>query len=80
MFPEIKAPVLAPQELVPAEPVTDHVRFPVGATPPVEPVTVAVMVSLPPKIGDVGALVKTTAGVAAFTSVVDDEGVKVTGK
>lgn len=64
MLPALKAPVLEPHAPVPAVPVIVQVKFPVGAAPETAPVSVAVIVSLVPRTGEAGLLVKTKVGVA----------------
>ena len=61
--------VVKPQTLAPAVPVTLHIIFPVGAAEPIGPVTVALIVSLPPKVGAIGAPARVTEGVAWATVV-----------
>jgi len=79
MLPALEAPVFELHAPVPAVPVIVQTRFPIGATPPVAPVTVAVTVSLVPRTGDAGMLVRTTVGVAGETTVVVEEEVRTTG-
>jgi hypothetical protein len=62
-----------------ADPVTLHVIFPVGATEPVGPVTVALIVSLPPSVGATGTPVRVTEGTTLATLVVVEEVVEITG-
>jgi len=60
----VLAPVFEPHAPAPAVPAIVQLKLPVGGAALVEPVTVAVTVSLLPKIGDTGVFVKTTVGVA----------------
>jgi hypothetical protein len=69
VMPLVTRAVVEVVQLVTA-PVTDHVTVPVGAAPPVEPVTVAVKVMLEPRV--VGEEFETTfeAGAALATTTV----------
>ena len=80
MLPTVCAPVFPAQLPAPALPVIVQIKLPVGATPPVAPVTVAVMTSLPPKTALAGFAVTVTVGVAGATIVEVDETVPVTGR
>ena len=80
VLPTVCAPVFALQLPVPAVPVIVQIKLPVGATPPVAPVIVAVMISLPPKTALAGFAVTVTVGVADATNVEVEEIVPVTGR
>jgi hypothetical protein len=65
------APVFEPQAPAPAVPLIVQLKLPVGGAAFVDPVTVAVTVSLLPKIGALGVFVRITVGVACPTTVTD---------
>ena len=71
--------VVEPQTVVPPDPVTLHVRFPVGDAARGEPVTVAVIVSLPPRVGATGVARRDTEGATLATTVVLEDVVEVIG-
>ena len=74
-MPELFGPVVVGQDVSPPVPDTDQLTAPYGATAPREPVTVAVYVIVPPKVGAFEAPI-TTVGVAIATVV---EVVEATG-
>ena len=72
------APVFERQAPAPAVPPIVQLRFPDGGAALVAPVTVAVIVSPFPRIGELGVLERTTVGVAAAITIVDDDEVDAT--
>ena len=77
-IPASVGPVVDPVQLViRAEPLSIQVIAPLGATAPVDPVTRAVNISVPPKVGDPEAL-RATEGIAGATMVVVVDAVAAT--
>ena len=79
VIPAGTGPDVLAQVLAPAVPPMVHVIVPLGATAFAEPVTTAVKVTIPPRVG-VPEGVTTTVGVAGATKVVVDEAVAATAK
>ena len=79
VLPEEVGPPLEEQAVIPAVPFTIQEIAPVGATALVAPVTVAVIVSDPPRRVVVGLATRLTVGVALATTVVVEEVVAATG-
>ena len=76
--PTIVGPVLLAHDVTPAVPEILHVKVPVGATDPVDPVTTEVNTREPPRLGEPGVVID-TAGVARATKVLVAEAVDGTG-
>ena len=79
VLPKLVAPTFELQAAVPAVPVMFQTIFPLGASPFVAPVMVAVTVSVPPSVGAEGTLANTTVGSAGATTVAVEDAVAVTG-
>ena len=77
IFPEMEGPVLEVHEFEPPVPEIAQLRVPEGEVEPVAPVTVAVKVIFPPKVGEPDAITK-IAGVYRETAVEVEEETKVT--
>jgi len=76
--PTVVGPVVLAQEVAPAVPDIFHVKVPVGAREPVDPVTTEVNTSVPPRLGEPGVVIE-TGGVARATTVLVAEAVEATG-
>jgi hypothetical protein len=79
VIPEGTGPDVLAQAIAPAVPPIVQVTVPFGATAFTEPVTVAVKVTIPPRV-NVPDGVTTMVGVAAATTVVVEDGVAGTAK